>query len=280
MPDLFRSLIFVPGNNPRFLAKARNLAVDIICLDLEDSVPAAQKAEARNMITESLRKGGYHGAVFVRVNSPESGTIPQDLGAILQSRPDGIVIPKVNNTEEMDAIFGVLDRVERDTTLVMPSIESAAGVLNAHSIASHGPRVCGLVFGIFDLLNDMGMEYSKDPGTALYSRSKIPVDAAAAGVPAIDCIWQDTDDMVGFEADCRLGRSMGYSGKSIIHPDQVDMAHKTFVPTEAEIRWARRVQDMYQGASSSGKGATLLDGKMIDEAHYKRAIALLDATYR
>lgn len=280
MPDLFRSLIFVPGNNPRFLAKARNLRADVVCLDLEDSVPAAQKAEAREMITGALRGGGYRASVFVRVNGPESGMTPEDLDAVLRGRPEGIVVPKVNGPGEMDTISGMLDRMEKSDTRVMPSIESAAGVVNSYAIASHGPRVCGLVFGIFDLLNDMGMEYSKDPGTALYSRAKIPVDAAAAGVPAIDGIWQDMADTAGFEADCRLGRNIGYAGKSLIHPDQIDPTHRAFAPTEVEIRWARRVRDIYRGAAGSGKGAVRVDGKMIDEVHYKRAAALLDAADR
>lgn len=276
MPDLFRSLIFVPGNNPRFLAKARNLEADIVCLDLEDSVPGSRKAEAREMVAGALRSGGYRASVFVRVNSPDSGMIPEDLEAVLRGRPDGIVIPKVDYTKDMADVSVILERLERSPTLMLPSIESAAGVLNAYSIASHGPRVCAIVFGIFDLLNDMGMEYAKEPGTALYSRSKVPVDAAAAGVPAIDGIWQDIRDSAGFDADCRRGRSLGYAGKSLIHPDQIEAAHHAFAPTEPEIRWARRVCEEYRGASGGGRGAIQLDGKMIDEVHYKRALAVLE----
>ena len=126
----------------------------------------------------------------------------------------------------------------------------------------------------------MGIEYSKDHKMALYSRSKIPVDAAAAGVPAVDGIWQDMADTAGFEADCRLGRGMGYAGKSLIHPDQIESAHRLFAPTEMEIRWAQRVYAGYREAAGSGKGAVRVDGKMIDEVHYKRAVAVLDAADR
>lgn len=276
MPDLFRSLIFVPGNNPRFLAKARNLEADIVCLDLEDSVPGSRKAEAREMVVGALRSGGYRAPVFVRVNSPDSGMIPEDLETVLRGRPDGIVIPKADDAKDMDAVSAILERLERSPTLVLPSIESAVGVLNAYEIASHGPRVCAIVFGIFDLLNDMGMEYAKEPGTALYSRSKVPVDAAAAGVPAIDGIWQDIRDSAGFETDCLRGRSLGYAGKSLIHPDQIETAHYVFAPTEPEIRWARRVCEEYRGAAGGGRGAIQLDGRMIDEVHYKRALAVLE----
>ena len=245
-------------------------------MDLEDSVPYARKAEAREMVTGALRSGGYRSPVFIRVNSPDSGMISDDLEAVLRGRPGGIVIPKVNCTEEMANISRILERLERSPTLMLPSIESAAGVRNAYAIASYGPRVCGVIFGIFDLLNNMGMEYSKDPQTALYSRSKVPVDAAAARVPAIDGIWQDIADTAGFEADCRLGRSLGYAGKSLIHPDQIETTHHVFAPTEPEIRWARRVRDEYRSAVGGGRGAIQLDGRMIDEVHYKRALAVLE----
>ena len=149
MPDLFRSLIFVPGNNPRFLAKARNLKADIICLDLEDSVPEAQKAEAREMITGALRGGRYSASVFVRVNSPGSGMMFDDMDAVLRGKPQGIVVPKVNDTAEMDTISKTLHRTEKANTLVMPSIESAAGVLNAYHIAT--PQCPGLRPGLWHI---------------------------------------------------------------------------------------------------------------------------------
>ena len=278
MPDLFRSLIFVPGNNRRFLDKARDLEADIVCLDLEDSVPQAQKEEARGMVSAALDEGGYRSAVFVRTNSPASRMIPADLEAVVGSRPDGLVIPKVDGPADLDGVLDVLGKMgpAGSGVQILPSIESAAGVVNSYAISSHGPRVCAVVFGIFDLLNDMGMEYTKDPSAAAYARSKIPVDAAAAGVPAIDGIWQDIGDADGFAADCHLGRSMGYSGKSLIHPGQIEGAHREFRPTQREILWARRVCGAYLDTVGSGRGATTVDGKMIDEVHYKRALAVLE----
>lgn len=278
MPNLYRSLIFVPGNNPRFLSKVPELKADIVCLDLEDSVPAGQKREARRLVLDLLR-GSRPDQTFVRVNAPSSDEYVEDLRYIMpQTPPDGIVIPKVDDAQAAERVLATVKDLEPagSATQILPSIESAAGVVNSYRIARCS-RVCAIMFGIFDLLNDMQIEYRKDPMTAHYSRSKVPVDAAAAGVAAIDGIWQDTADAAGFEADCRLGRSLGYSGKSLIHPGQVDAAHRLFAPTQPEIQWARRVCAAYQDTVAAGRGATRVDGKMIDEVHYKRALAVLDA---
>lgn len=279
MPELFRSLIFVPGNNRRFLDKARNLRADIVCLDLEDSVPGPQKAEARRMVAGALDRGGFEPAVFVRVNSPASGMVPDDLGAVVRDGLEGVVVPKVEGPADLDPILDTVGRLEPAGAGigVMPSIESAPGVVNSYAICSRDRRVCGVVFGIFDLLNDMGVEYDKgDPLIALYGRSKVPVDAAAAGVPAIDGIWQDIGDADGLAADCRLGKSLGYAGKSLIHPGQIEATHQLFAPAPSEVAWARRVCEVYPETARTGRGAVAVDGKMIDEVHYKRARAVLD----
>lgn len=272
---LFRSLIFVPGNNPRFIAKVSSLKADVICIDLEDSVPVQQKDTARHIIHDTVRDSSR--PLFVRTNSPDSGMIMQDMEATVPAGLAGLVVPKVNTAADLEYILQNIGGMEPPGhhTLLIPSIESAAGVMNTYSIASADPRVCCVMFGIFDLLHDMGMEYSKDASTASYARSKIPLDAAAAGIPAIDGIWQDIPDVDGFQRDCRLGRSMGYAGKSLIHPNQIADTHDIFAPTDAEIQWARQVRDVYHTSSSSGRGAVSIEGKMVDEVHYKRAIALL-----
>jgi len=149
--------------------------------------------------------------------------------------------------------------------------------VNAYLIASCSKRISALVFGVFDLLNDLGVEYTKKPEGAAYSRAKIPVDARAAGKYAIDAIWQDLDDVAGLEQDSLVAKNLGYVGKSIIHPNQVDIVHKVFYPTSAEIEWAKKVVSAYDMAKKSKKGATTVDGKMIDEVHYKRAISLLNS---
>ena len=281
MTQLFRSLIFVPGNNPRFLEKAKKIQADIVCFDLEDSVPDDEKTSARKLIKNALKsRSEYSSSIFVRTNSPLSGKIPSDLKEIIQKGIDGIVIPKVNNVTELKKIQKTLSGLEKSQKLkpiqIIPSIESAEGVVNSYSIASFGKRVTAIVFGIFDLLNDLGVEYTKDSPGGKYSRYKIPVDAAAAGISAIDGIWQDLNDLKGLQKDCNFGKSLGYSGKSVIHPDQISMVHKSFYPNKTEISWAEKVCKVYLKSTKKGKGATTVDGKMIDEVHYKQAQALLD----
>ena len=281
MANLFRSLIFVPGNNPRFLEKAKSLSADIVCFDLEDSVPDKEKKKARTLIKNALKKRNqYSVSVFVRTNSPNSNKIEADLNEIVQKGIDGIVIPKVDSAKEVKKIEKPISSLEKKRKIrgirLIPSIESALGVINCYEIASSSKRIDALVFGIFDLLNDIGIEYTKgNPIGSKYSRYKVPVAAAAAGVYAIDGIWQDIKDASGLKKDCEIGKSLGYVGKSVIYPDQIKIVHKIFHPNKTEIAWAKKVCDIYKKSSKKGKGATVIDGKMIDEVHYKRAKELL-----
>lgn len=283
MTGLFRSLLFVPGNNPRFLEKAKSIPADIICFDLEDSVPETEKENARDLIKKALASRSQCAAsVYVRTNAPASGKIPDDLERIVQRGLDGIVIPKVNTAKDVLKITKMLSHLEKkrklSKTVIIPSIESSLGVMNTFEIASSSKRVVAVVFGVFDLLNDMGIEYTKQAEGAKYARAKIPLDARAAGVYAIDAIWQDLQDKDGLLQDCAAGKSLGYVGKSIIHPDQIPVAHEAFAPNKAEIEWANKVCRTYLESTKKGRGATVVDGKMIDEVHYKQAKALLDFT--
>ena len=281
MARLYRSLLFVPGNNPRFLEKAKTSTADIVCFDLEDSVPDPEKKNARDLIKKALQsRSQYSSSVYVRTNSLISGKIPADLQEIIQKGLDGIVIPKVNNPAELAKITKIISSLEKKRKLkpvsVIPSIESAQGVVNTYEIAKSSKRIPAVVFGVFDLLNDLGIEYTKQSQGAQYSRAKIPVDAKAAGVLAIDGIWQDLQDIDGLREDCLAGKRLGYSGKSIIHPDQIQHAHELYAPNKSEIEWATKVCAIYEESRKKGKGATVVEGKMIDEVHYKQAKALLD----
>ncbi len=282
MANLFRSLIFVPGNNPRFLEKAKSLSADIVCFDLEDSVPDKEKKNARTLIKSALKKRNqYSSSVFARTNSPDSNKIEADLKEIIQKGIDGIVIPKVNSAKEIKKIEKTISSLEKKRKIrgirLIPSIESALGIINCYEIASASKRIDAIVFGIFDLLNDIGIEYTKgNPPGAKYSRYKVPVAATAAGVYAIDGIWQDIKDTSGLKKDCEVGKSLGYVGKSVIYPDQIRTVHKIFHPNKTEISWAKKVCNVYKKSTKKGKGAVVVDGKMIDEVHYKRAKALLE----
>ena len=285
MARLFRSLIFVPGNNPRFLEKAKILSADVICFDLEDSVPDLEKKNARNLIKVALKtRSQYISEIYVRINSPVSGKIQDDLKEIVQKGIDGIVIPKVNNAIELKKIEKTLTLLEKKQKLqpigLIPSIESAEGVANTHEIASASKRISAIVFGVFDFLNDMGIEYTKQPEGAKFARAKIPIEAKAVGVYALDAIWQDLKDEKGLIEDCKIGKSLGYVGKTIIHPAQILIIHKTFYPNKTELEWAKKVCNTYEKSTKKGKGATTVDGKMIDEVHYKRAKSLLDLANR
>lgn len=283
---ILRSLIFVPSNSKRFIEKAKALNADIICFDLEDSVPFNEKTTARQAIVDVLaKKAEYRSNIYIRINSLESGLAFSDLKAIIQEGVDGIVVPKVNDKEEVNQIEHLTSSlekergIEKDSIKLMPSIESAKGVVNAHSIAKSVERINALVFGVFDFLYDMHLDYVEDDEVGYqYARAKIPVDARAAGVAALDGIWQKVHDIEGLRNDASIARRLGYSGKTIIHPSHIDPVHKIFMPSKNEIEWAKKVlqalrEPMEMG---DGKGAIKLEGKMIDAAHYKQAKAILN----
>ena len=245
-------------------------------------MPDKEKKKDRTLIKGALKKRNqYSSSVFARTNSPDSNKIEADLKEIVQKGIDGIVIPKVNSAKEIKKIEKTISSLEKKRKIrgirLIPSIESALGVMNCYEIASASKRIDAIVFGIFDLLNDIGIEYTKgNPPGAKYSRYKVPVAAAAAGVYAIDGIWQDIKDTSGLKKDCQIGKSLGYVGKSVIYPDQIRTVHKIFHPNKTEIAWAKKVCNVYKKSTKKGKGATVVDGKMIDEVHYKRAQALLE----
>lgn len=283
-----RTLIFVPGNNKRFINSAKRLNADIVCLDLEDSVPFHEKSSARKMIGEAIsQREDFKNTsnLYVRTNSFESGHIFADLTAVIQKGITGVVIPKVNDDREICEISSFISRLEVERKIeqngikLIPSIETAKGVVNAYSIAKSDFRVNQLVFGVFDFLYDMHLDYAEDSGIEYsYARAKIPVDARAAGVGAIDAIWQKVDDIDGLVNDAILAKRLGYGGKCIIHPNQIQPVHKIFVPSKNEIEWAKKVIESL-GPSMENKsktGAVKTEGKMIDAVHYKHAKTILN----
>ncbi len=281
---MFRSLIFVPGNSARFVEKAKTLAADVICLDLEDSVPSHEKDAARKIIADALaHRQEYGRPVYVRTNSPESGLVQADLKAAVRRGIDGIVIPKVNDAQEITRIKKQVAALEKQRKTgriaLMPSIETAKGVVNAYSIAGADDRINALVFGVFDFLHDMRLDYDEnDPTGYAYARAKIPVDSRAAGVHAIDAIWQKIDDAEGLVRDATVAKRLGYSGKSIIHPGQIEPVHRVFLPSKSDVEWAKKVVQALGESieKGSGRGAVRLEGRMIDAVHYKQAKAILD----
>jgi citrate lyase subunit beta / citryl-CoA lyase len=282
-----RTLMFVPANSKRFVEKAKNVEADIICFDLEDSVPANDKEFARQNIVEALRhRSEYRSAMYVRINSVESGLATFDLKAAMQNGIDGIVVPKVNDENVLHEIDDFICTFEKENIMnknsikLMPSIESAKGVVNAYGIGKAIERTNALVFGVFDFLYDMHSDYIDNDGVEYrYAHMKIPVDARAAGLAAIDAIWQKVDDVEGLKKDSVTAKRLGYTGKCIIHPAQIQVVHRVFVPNKNEVEWARKVLATLSESieRGSGPGAFKLEGKMIDAVHYKQAKGILDA---
>ncbi|HEX2305962.1 MAG TPA: CoA ester lyase [Nitrososphaeraceae archaeon] len=284
---MFRSLLFIPGNNERFLKKSSNLRPDILCFDLEDSVPSNEKEAARNSVAGLLAsiQGDKDSFIYVRINSVDSGLVDGDLERVVMKGLDGIVLPKISNSEEVIQIIDKIDAIvsKRDISSrirIMPSIETAKGVINANSIASAHENVVALVFGVFDYLYDMNIDAEYDDYMSYnYARSKIPVDAKAAGIDALDGIWQKVNDVDGLIKDAVDAKKLGFSGKTLIHPSHINPVHNIFKPTKKQIEWAKKVlaalQDSFE--KDNARGAVLLDGKMIDAVHYKQAKAVINA---
>ena len=302
---MFRTLLFIPGNNKRFLEKSKFLYPDILCFDLEDSVPISEKTIARDMIIESLsscnkeanlinfnnnnnnNNANYENKespqIFVRINSFESGLYEQDLEYVICERLAGIVIPKVNSASELEKITEIIANLEKKrniqkTLRLIPSIESSQGVVNSYDIAKFNERVCSLMFGVFDYLYDMKLDYESEGLEYSYARAKIPVDARAAGIPALDSIWQKIDDLDGLQRDAKIAKRLGYAGKSIIHPKHIEPVHNVFVPSQNEIEWAKKVVSRLNQIQEKGdkRGAFKIDGRMIDAVHFKQAKLILD----
>lgn len=284
---MFRSLLFIPGNNERFLQKSIKLHADILCFDLEDSVPSSEKEAARNLVASFLatKQGDNDSFIYVRINSSDSGLVDGDLERIVMKGLDGIVLPKIGNSEEVTQIIQKIDAIVSKRKLssdiqIIPSIETSRGVVNANSIASSHKNVTALVFGVFDYLYDMNIDVEYDDFMSYnYARSKIPVDARAAGIDAFDGIWQNVKDIDGLIKDAAFAKKLGYSGKTLIHPSHINPVHDIFRPTKKQIEWAKKVlaalQDTFENANA--RGAKLLEGKMIDAVHYKQAKAVISA---
>jgi len=284
---MYRSLLFIPGNNKRFLVKSTSLKPDILCFDLEDSVPSNDKQVARKLVAEHLvsRQEDKESSIYVRINSVDSGLVEEDLDMIIVNGLDGVVIPKISNSQEVIEIADKIETLVSKRSIssrirIIPSIETAKGVINANSIALAHENVVALVFGVFDYLYDMNIDVEYDDDISYdYARSKIPVDAKAAGIEALDGIWQEVNDIEGLIKDATNARKLGYSGKTLIHPSHIIPVHDIFRPTKKQIEWAEKVLAALQDAFEKGntKGAILLDGKMIDAVHYKQAKSVIKA---
>jgi citrate lyase subunit beta/citryl-CoA lyase len=291
-----RSLIFIPGNNPRFLEKSKTINSDILCFDLEDSVPMDEKESARILVNKTIREinimdqSGKKILIAVRINAPGTEMAIDDLKKIITEGIDAIVIPKVENESQVINLSDMIKTIEKENNIqnnfikLIPSIESSLGVVNAYSIAKSDQRISSLIFGIFDFLHNMKIDTNNQEilTSFMYGRAKVPVDARAAGIDSIDSIWQNINDIKGLEKDLALGKNLGYTGKCIIHPSQIDLVHKIFSPSLQDIQWAEKVISALDRSISDKTtkiGAINLEGKMIDAVHYKQAKRILESNF-
>ena len=296
--QLLRSLMFVPGHRPRMVQRALALgefspsALDVAILDLEDGVPQDEKDRARAAVAAVLAvpPSGDGPARYVRVNR-DLAPRDADLAAVLRWGLDGIVAPKIDHADEIADLAGDLDEredaagLERGSIRLVASIESAQGLLEAHAIAASSERVVALLFGAEDFARDLALPTAREGEAAelVYARSAIVVAAVAARRQAIDGIWPDVADNDGLRRDAVQARRLGFSGKSLIHPGQIDTINDVFSPSAAEVSHARRVIGAFEEAELKGLGAVALDGKLLDQPIVERArrtLALHDAASR
>jgi citrate lyase subunit beta/citryl-CoA lyase len=284
--DLKRSWMFVPGHRQKMIDKALGLNTDAIMLDIEDGVAPNEKDTARRLIGQALGqpKAPTSPARFVRINAIGHARMDADLDSVVRSGLDGLVLPKVETSDEVKKVDAVL--TEREPRLKMPSggvkflvaIESPRGLLNAPAIAACSPRVCGLIFGAEDYGRELGLPTSRE-GEArdlLYARSAVVVAAAAAHVQAVDGVWVDLKDTEGLLGFARQARRLGFSGMSLIHPSQIEPINQTFSPTPEEIDYARQIEKAFEEANARGEGAIAFGGQLIDRPIVERARRTLE----
>ena len=292
-----RSLMFVPAHRERMVERALGLGefgpseLDVAILDLEDGVPPAAKDEARRLIAEVLARASRDGRGpirFVRIRRALSDDGNGDLDAVVRPGLAGIMAPKVRRPDEVEWISERLDALERDakiahgTIRIIPSIESAAALIEAPRIAKASDRVAGLAFGSEDFALDLGLPTKREGEAAdlLFARSAMVIAAASAGKLAFDGIWPDIKDAAGLRADALRARRLGFAGKTLIHPDQTLVVNEIFMPTAVEVEEARRVVHAFDEALARGEGAVALDGRMLDAPVVERARRVLRAVER
>ncbi len=277
-----RTLLFIPGNRQNMIEKARSLPADVLVLDLEDSVPTAEKANARALVRDSISGLAVKGQrVFVRINSLASGYAQQDLEAVISDGIDGISQPKPSSGDEIKRVEAIIERFERERGMrqghvkLIPWVETAKGLLNAFEIASASPRVVGIAFGAEDFTLDTGMERTKEGSELHHPRVMVVIAAKAADVIAIDTPYNDFRDEEGLIRETRLARSLGFEGKFLIHPSQIDPVNQILRPSAEEVAHARRVVEAFEAAEAQGFASISLEGKMIDIPQANRARKLL-----
>jgi len=272
-PRMRRSLLFVPGDEPRKLQRAREAGADTLIFDLEDSVAPERKEQAREQVAAALREGEFRPAEpAVRVNAMSTPHFADDLASVIEAGARTILLPKSESPEILECVARELERVEQRLGIAVDErvgllalVESAAGIACAPAIGGATPRIDALCFGHADFALDMRLDRSDaSRGVIFHARCALSIAARAAGVAAIDNVCLAVRDDAAFREDASLGLSRGFEGKLCIHPDQVRIANEVYTPTAEQVEHALRVVDGWQAAQAEGRGVFALAGKMVD----------------
>jgi (3S)-malyl-CoA thioesterase len=263
-------VLYIPGSKERALEKARGLAADAIIFDLEDAVAPEEKAAARDVLAQALREGGYGArARIVRINGLDSPWGAEDL-AVFGDHPgvEAVLIPKVNRAADLDAVAALTDKP------LWAMMETALGMLNAAEIAAH-PHLQGMVMGTNDLAKELGSRHRADRLPMQAGLGLCLLAARAYGRVIVDGVYNAFKDDDGLRAECQQGRDMGFDGKTLIHPAQVEIANTAFAPTAAELELAHRQIAAFNAAQAAGQGVAVVDGKIVENLHIVMAQAVL-----
>ena len=275
-----RSVLYVPSVNERALARAPTLAADGLILDLEDAVAPDAKAQARVAACEFVRAAapGALPAVAIRVNAIGTAWHRDDLAAAVAAAPDAIVLPKVGCADDVLQVERALQELgANERTRLWAMLETPGAVLRSGDVAAAGDRLSVLVMGTNDLLAELRAGDTGDRAALQTSLGLCVLAARAAGRTILDGVYNDVSDARGLEAECRAGRQLGFDGKTLIHPAQIDVCNRVFSPSEDELRHARRVITAYEQARQEGRAVATLDGRLIEELHVRSARRIVDS---
>lgn len=277
-----RVFMFSPGSDRKKMEKALESAADVVILDLEDAVAPSEKEQARLNAAEAVR-AYQNRPVIVRINALSTPWSLKDLLMVVPEHPFGIMLPKAESVSDILKASWVIDQLESDRLTdkeqrigLYPLIETAAGIANAESIAQASTRVKRLVFGALDYSLDLGIAYDRNSEALTYARNRLVAASAQSKLPGpIDTVYPNVKDNEGLREDSLKAKVLGFKGKLIIHPGQIEIVQTVFSPLAAEIEEAEEIVEVYQKAQSEGIGAVLWKGKMLDEPVLKRAQQIL-----
>ena len=281
-----RSLLFMPGSNARALEKARNLHADVLILDLEDSVAPDAKALARDQIAQAIAAKGFgRREVWIRTNSTDTSWFADDVAMAGRAKPDGILVPKVSTTEDLKAIGDRLASIGADASIkVWAMIETARAVLDADKLAAAScdpkTRLAGFVFGPNDIARETRIRMQPGRSAMIPMITHCILATRAHGLEILDGPYSDFSNIDGFAHECTQGRDLGFDGKTLIHPGQIEACNAIFTPPAEEVAEARKIIAAFERPENASKGAIQIDGRMVERLHAdmaKRTIAIADA---